>query len=56
VFIIPGLLLTFLAVHLWLVLKRGISEPPVPGKIVDPRTYQEEYEKELKKDGVPFFG
>ena len=56
VFIIPGLLLTFLAVHLWLVLKRGISEPPVPGKTVDPRTYQEEYEKELKKDGVPFFG
>ncbi len=32
VFVIPGLLLTFVAVHLWLVLKRGISEPPVPGK------------------------
>jgi len=56
VFVIPGLLLTFLALHLWLVLKRGISAPPVPGKIVDPRTYQEEYEKELKKEGVPFFG
>ena len=56
VFVIPGLLLTFLAVHLWLVLKRGISAPPVPGKIVDPRTYQEEYEKELKQEGVPFFG
>jgi ubiquinol-cytochrome c reductase cytochrome b subunit len=56
VFVIPGLLLTFLAVHLWLVLKRGISAPPVPGKTVDPRTYQEEYEKELKKEGVPFFG
>jgi ubiquinol-cytochrome c reductase cytochrome b subunit len=56
VFVIPGLLLTFLGAHLWLVLKRGISEPPIPGKIVDPRTYQEEYEQELKKDGVPFFG
>jgi ubiquinol-cytochrome c reductase cytochrome b subunit len=56
VFIIPGLLLTFLAVHLWLVLKRGISAPPVPGKKVDPRIYQEEYETELKKEGVPFFG
>jgi ubiquinol-cytochrome c reductase cytochrome b subunit len=56
VFVIPGLLLTFLAVHLWLVLKRGISTPPVPGRKVDPRTYQEEYEKELKKEGVPFFG
>jgi ubiquinol-cytochrome c reductase cytochrome b subunit len=55
VFVIPGLLLTFVAVHLWLVLKRGISAPPVPGKVVDPRTYQEDYEKELK-EGVPFFG
>src|SRR5271166_2446876 len=56
VFVIPGLLLTFLALHLWLVLKRGISAPPVPGKTVDPRTYQKKYEKELKEDGVPFFG
>jgi ubiquinol-cytochrome c reductase cytochrome b subunit len=56
VFVIPGLLLTFLAAHLWLVLKRGISAPPIPGRTVDPRTYQEEYEKELKKEGVPFFG
>jgi len=56
VFVIPGLLLALLAVHLWLVLKRGISAPPVPGRTVDPRTYQEEYENELKKDGVPFFG
>jgi ubiquinol-cytochrome c reductase cytochrome b subunit len=56
VFVIPGLLLAFLAAHLWLVLKRGISAPPTPGKTVDPRTYQEEYEKELKKEGVPFFG
>src|SRR5262245_24168680 len=56
VFVIPGLLLTVLAVHLWLVLKRGISEPPVPGKVVNPQTYQQEYETELHKEGVPFFG
>ena len=56
VFVIPGLLLAFLAVHLWLVLKRGISAPPQPGKTVDPRTYEEEYKNELKTDGVPFFG
>jgi len=56
VFVIPGLLLALLALHLWLVLKRGISAPPVPGKKVDPRTYQEEYEKELREEGVPFFG
>jgi len=56
VFVIPGLLLATLGVHLWLVLKRGVSAPPVPGQTVDPKTYQEEYEKELRKEGVPFFG
>jgi ubiquinol-cytochrome c reductase cytochrome b subunit len=55
VFVIPGALLFFLAVHLWLVLQRGISAPPVPGQVVDPRTYDEEYEKQLKT-GVPFLG
>jgi ubiquinol-cytochrome c reductase cytochrome b subunit len=55
VFIIPGALLFFLAVHLWLVLKCGISAPPVPGQVVDPRTYHVQYEEELKK-GVPFLG
>src|SRR5262245_5272529 len=55
VFVIPGLLLFFLAVHLWLVVKRGISAPPVPGEKVDPKTYDAEYEKELKT-GVPFAG
>jgi len=55
VFVIPGLLLAFLAVHLWLVLKRGISAPPSPGRVVDPKTYDEEYEQELR-EGVPFLG
>jgi ubiquinol-cytochrome c reductase cytochrome b subunit len=55
VFVIPGTLLGLLAVHLWLVLKCGISSPPVPGKVVDPQTANVEYEKELKS-GEPFFG
>lgn len=54
VFILPGMLFFFLAIHLHLVMKRGISEPPVPGKPVDPATYHIEYEKELAQ-GVPFF-
>src|SRR3984957_11937621 len=33
VFVIPALLLIFLAVHLWLVIRKGISAPPVPGQI-----------------------
>jgi ubiquinol-cytochrome c reductase cytochrome b subunit len=55
VFIIPGALLLFLAIHLWLVLKCGISAPPVPGQPVDPKTYDEQYRQELKT-GVPFGG
>src|SRR5262245_3030915 len=50
VFVIPGVLLALLAVHLWLVLKCGISAPPKPGQVVDPKTYGAEYEKELKED------
>jgi ubiquinol-cytochrome c reductase cytochrome b subunit len=56
VFVIPGVLLLFLAVHLWLVLKCGISAPPVPGQVVDPKTYNEDYENRLKTGGVPFLG
>src|SRR5439155_200180 len=55
VFVVPGLLLLFLVLHLWLVLKKGVSEPPVPGRPVDPKTYDELYHEEVKK-GVPFLG
>ncbi|HEV8062449.1 MAG TPA: cytochrome b N-terminal domain-containing protein [Gemmataceae bacterium] len=55
VFVLPGLLLLCLAIHLWLVMKLGVSAPPVPGQTVRPDSYEEEYEKELKA-GVPFAG
>jgi ubiquinol-cytochrome c reductase cytochrome b subunit len=55
VFVIPGILLSLLAVHLWLVLKRGISAAPAPGETVNPKTYDAQYEKEVEK-GVPFLG
>jgi ubiquinol-cytochrome c reductase cytochrome b subunit len=55
VFVVPGLLLFFLFIHLWLVYKRGISEPPVPGNPVDPKTYDAVYERE-RGHGEPFFG
>ena len=56
VFVIPGLLIGALVVHLWLILKWGVSEPPRPGAVVDPRTYDAEYEETLQKNGVPFLG
>jgi ubiquinol-cytochrome c reductase cytochrome b subunit len=55
VFVLPGLLLALLGAHLWLVLSRGISEPPVPGEVVDPKTYDAKYEAKLKT-GKPFLG
>lgn len=55
VFVIPGALLFFLAIHLWLVVKCGVSAPPVPGRVVDPKNYDREYEESLK-EGVPFLG
>jgi ubiquinol-cytochrome c reductase cytochrome b subunit len=55
VFVIPAVLLMFLAIHLWLVVKCGVSVPPVPGQTVDPKTYDADYELVLEK-GVPFMG
>jgi ubiquinol-cytochrome c reductase cytochrome b subunit len=54
VFVIPGLLIAFVAVHLLMVLKLGINEWPMPGRVVRKATYIKEYHELTKKDGVPF--
>ncbi len=55
VFVMPALLFAFIALHLVLVLRHGISEPPNPGLRPDPKTYQRQYEELMKKTGVPFW-
>jgi ubiquinol-cytochrome c reductase cytochrome b subunit len=55
VFIIPALIFAFVALHLRLVLRHGISEPPTAGKPVNPKTYRQEYAELMKKTGHPFF-
>ncbi len=55
VFVIPGLLIALISLHLRLVLTKGINEYPRPGTLVSKDTYAAEYEALLKKDGVPFY-
>jgi ubiquinol-cytochrome c reductase cytochrome b subunit len=54
VFIIPGILLALTALHVWMVLKLGINEWPMPGRIVRRETYIQEYNALAQNDGLPF--
>src|SRR6266852_3002793 len=54
VFVVPGLLFAFVGLHLLLVLKLGINEWPMPGRIVRRATYVEEYHQLTRQDGIPF--
>jgi ubiquinol-cytochrome c reductase cytochrome b subunit len=54
VFVIPGALLVFAFLHVWMVLKLGINEWPMPGRLVRRATYIEEYDQLTHTDGIPF--
>ena len=54
VFVIPSLLAAFSGLHVWLVLKLGINEWPMPGRIVRRSTYVHEYNELAHKDGIAF--
>ncbi len=54
VFVIPGLLIAFVSLHVLMVLKLGINEWPMPGRIVRRATYLEDYHQLTKNDGAPF--
>jgi len=54
VFVIPGLLIGFVCLHVLMVLKLGINEWPMPGRIVKRATYLNDYHELTKRDGAPF--
>jgi ubiquinol-cytochrome c reductase cytochrome b subunit len=49
------MLIVFVGLHLLMVLKLGINEWPMPGRVVRRGTYVSEYHELTKKDGAPFF-
>ena len=55
VFVIPGSLIGFVALHVLMVLKLGINEWPMPGRVVRRATYVDEYHALTRTDGAPFF-
>jgi len=54
VFVIPGLLLAGAGVHIWMTLLHGVSDWPMPGRIVTRSTYEREYQELTAKTGIPF--
>jgi ubiquinol-cytochrome c reductase cytochrome b subunit len=55
VFVVPGLLIGLLGLHLYLVIRNGVSESPKSGHPVVPSHYRQWYHSMLKEKGVPFF-
>jgi ubiquinol-cytochrome c reductase cytochrome b subunit len=54
VFVIPGSLIAFVGLHLLMVLKLGINDWPMPGRVVRRATYLKEYHELAHRDGIPF--
>lgn len=55
VFLFPALIFGLLGIHLYLVVRHGISDPPSPNSRVNPATEQERYRNLLHKEGIPFW-
>lgn len=55
VFVFPAFIFAGVGVHMWLIMRHGISEMPKPGQPVAPATYKRDYEARLEKTGVPFW-
>jgi len=54
VFVIPVILLALVGLHLVMVLRLGINEWPMPGRLVNKKTYVQDYHKLTEKTGIPF--
>ncbi len=55
VFFIPALIFAGVGLHIYLVLRTGVSEPPEVSAPADPRTYRPWYTRLLEREGRPFW-
>jgi ubiquinol-cytochrome c reductase cytochrome b subunit len=55
VFLIPAAMFVLVGLHLYLVIRHGVSELPKPGRPVRPESYRQEYEELLHREGIPFW-
>jgi ubiquinol-cytochrome c reductase cytochrome b subunit len=54
VFVVPGSLIVLVCLHVLMVLKLGINEWPMPGRVVKRASYEREYHELTSRDGAPF--
>ncbi len=55
VFLIPGIMIGCVALHVLMVITLGINEWPVPGRLVRRATYIDEYHGLTRTSGAPFW-
>lgn len=53
--VLPGLLVLLVALHVYMLLRSGVSEPPGAGAPLEPAAYLRWYEAHEEREGVKYF-
>jgi ubiquinol-cytochrome c reductase cytochrome b subunit len=55
VFVVPGVLIVMLVLHLVMVIRLGVNEWPMPGRLINKKTYTREYHELAHRDGTKLY-